>query len=95
MYKEEKIIRRTATASEKKAIIDFLDSINAKSIMIEQAKCIEVENDYKDEIINILSAFNGFCDTCSENLQDCGACPIYNCTRQHTLNVLIDYAKSL
>lgn len=98
MYKEEKIIRRTATASEKKAIIDFLDSINATPITQMQAECIEVEedkNDYKNGIIDILKAFNGFCDTCSENQQDCDACPIYTCPRQYTLNELIDYVKSL
>ena len=43
MYKEEKVIRRTATASEKKAIIDFLDSINANPITIAQAEDIKVE----------------------------------------------------
>ena len=96
MYKEEKVIRRTATASEKKAIIDFLDSINAGPIAVAQAESIEVEeneNDYKDGIIDILNAFNGFCGTCSENQQDCADCPIYNCTRLHTLNDLIDYVK--
>lgn len=98
MYKEEKVIRRTATASEKKAIIDFLDSINANPITQMQAECIEVEedkNDYKDGIIDILNAFKEFCNTCHKDQQDCADCPIYNCPRQYTLNELINYVKSL
>nr|DAZ72766.1 MAG TPA: hypothetical protein [Caudoviricetes sp.] len=43
MYKEEKVIRRIATASEKKAIIDFLDSINANPLTLMQAENIKVE----------------------------------------------------
>ena len=100
MYKEEKVIRRTATASEKKAIIDFLDSINANPITQMQAECIEVEenNDYKDETVSILTAFADFCDTCSDEslrASNCTTCPIFNCTRQHDLNDLINYVKSL
>ena len=70
MYKEEKIIRRSATASEKKAIIDFLDSINANPITIAQAEDIQVEEcEYKEAILEILNGYEqickgGGCDGC-------------------------------
>lgn len=70
MYKEEKIIRRTATASEKKAIIDFLDSINANPLTLAQAEDIKVEEcEYKEAILEILNGFeqlcnDGGCDGC-------------------------------
>ena len=99
MYKEEKFIKRTATASEKKAIIDFLNSINANSITIAQAEDIEIdnENNYKDvtvekdAIIEILNGYSQFCEG-----RDCDGCIWENsqCCKIST-DTLINFVKSL
>ena len=93
MYKEEKVIRRTATASEKKAIIDFLDSINANPITIAQAEDIKVEEcEYKDALLEILNGFEQFCEA-----RDCGSCVFEETSKccKISLNTLINYVKSL
>ena len=94
MYKEEKIIRRTATASEKKAIIDFLDSINANPITIAQAENIEIEEcEYKDAILEILNGFEQLCE--SKECEDCVFFKETNKCCKMSLDTLINYVKSL
>lgn len=93
MYKEEKVIRRTATATEKKAIIDFLDSINANPITIAQAEDIKVEEcEYKDALLEILNGFEQFCEG-----RDCGDCVFGEARKccNISLDTLINYVKSL
>lgn len=93
MYKEEKVIRRTATATEKKAIIDFLDSINAGPITVAQAEDIKVEEcEYKDALLEILNGFEQFCED-----KDCGSCIFEETSKccKISLNTLINYVKSL
>lgn len=99
MYKEEKIIRRTATASERKAIIDFLDSINANPITMAQAEDIKIdnENNYKnatvekDAIIEILNGYSQICEG-----RGCDGCIWENnqCCKIST-DTLINFVKSL
>lgn len=93
MYKEEKVIRRIATASEKKAIIDFLDSINANPLTIAQAEDIKVEEcEYKEAMLEMLNGFEQLC-----NGRDCDGCifeDAHKCCKI-SLNTLINYVKSL
>lgn len=99
MYKEEKVIRRSATASEKKAIIDFLDSINANPITIAQAEDIKVEEDskikrFKDFLIQIITLASNHC----MKTRDCRSCIFenadINCSSVQ-MSELLDYIKSL
>lgn len=93
MFKEEKIIKRTATASEKKAIIDFLASINASPIMIGQAEDIKAEEcEYKDALLEILNGFEQLCDG-----RGCDGCIFEETSKccNISLNTLINYVKSL
>lgn len=93
MYKEEKVIRRTATASEKKAIIDFLNSINANPITMAQAEDIKVEEcEYKDALLEILHGFGQFCIS-----KDCDKCIFEETSKccKISLSTLINYVKSL
>lgn len=93
MYKEEKIIRRTATASEKKAIIDFLDSINANPLTIAQAEDIKVEEcEYKEAILEILNGFEQFCED-----RDCEKCVFEETSKccKISIDTLKNYVKSL
>lgn len=93
MYKEEKIIKRTATASEKKAIIDFLDSINANPLTLAQAEDIKVEEcEYKEAILEILNGFERLC-----NGRDCDGCVWEHSNKCCTISIdtLKNYVKSL
>ena len=93
MYKEEKVIRRTATATEKKAIIDFLDSINANPLTMAQAEDIKVEEcEYKDALLEILNGFEQFC-----NDRGCDGCIFEETSKccKISINTLINYVKSL
>lgn len=93
MYKEEKVIRRTATASEKKAIIDFLDSINANPLTMAQAEDIKIEEcEYKEAILEILNGFEQLC-----NDRNCGECIFEETSKccKISINTLINYVKSL
>lgn len=93
MYKEEKIIRRIATASEKKAIIDFLDSINANPLTLAQAEDIKVEEcEYKEAMLEILNGFEQLC-----NDRGCDGCIFEDANKccKISINTLINYVKSL
>lgn len=93
MYKEEKVIRRTATASEKKAIIDFLDSINANPLTMAQAEDIKVEEcEYKNALLEILNGFEQYCEG-----RGCDECVFEEARKccKISLNTLINYVKSL
>lgn len=93
MYKEEKVIRRIATASEKKAIIDFLDSINANPLTLAQAKDIKVEEcEYKEAILEILNGFEQLC-----NDRGCDGCIFEETNKccKISIDTLINYVKSL
>lgn len=93
MYKEEKVIRRTATATEKKAIIDFLDSINANPLTMAQAEDIKVEEcEYKDALLEILNGFEQLC-----NDRGCDGCVFEDANKccKLSINTLINYVKSL
>ena len=93
MYKEEKVIRRIATASEKKAIIDFLDSINANPLTIAQAEDIKVEEcEYKEAILEILNGFEQLC-----NDRGCDGCIFEETNKccKISIDTLKNYVKSL
>lgn len=93
MYKEEKVIRRIATASEKKAIIDFLDSINANPLTLMQAENIKVEEcEYKEAILEILNGFEQLC-----NNRGCDGCIFEEANKccKISIDTLINYVKSL
>lgn len=93
MYKEEKVIRRIATASEKKAIIDFLDSINANPLTLAQAEDIKVEEcEYKEAILEILNGFEQLC-----NGRGCDGCIFEDANKccKISIDTLINYVKSL
>ena len=99
MYKEEKIIKRTAIASEKKAIIDFLDSINANPITIAQAEDIKIEEDsktkrFKDFLIQIITLAGNQC----MKTKNCTGCVFedadIDCSGVQ-MSELLDYIKSL
>lgn len=94
MYKEEKIIKRTATVSEKKAIIDFLDSINANPITIAQAEDIQVEEcEYKEVILEILNGFEQLCN----GRRGCDGCVFEGANKccKISIDTLKNYVKSL
>lgn len=93
MYKEEKVIRRIATASEKKAIIDFLDSINANPLTLAQAEDIKVEEcEYKEAILEILNGFEQLC-----NDSGCDECIFEGANKccKISIDTLRNYVKSL
>lgn len=93
MFKEEKVIRRIATASEKKAIIDFLASVNADPIMIGQAEDIKIEEcEYKDAILEILNGFEQLCED-----RSCDECVFEEANKccKISLDTLINFVKSL
>ena len=93
MYKEEKVIRRIATASEKKAIIDFLDSINANPLTLAQAEDIKVEEcEYKEAILEILNGFEQLCSS-----RGCDGCIFEDANKccKISIDTLKNYVKSL